>query len=587
MGILWRCRQFSALAILMLGAHSNTLAQAQDAMPGVCDQALTRLGETQGSTALGEPWRYVANAIRVASACPELGPVLFQLADQLKTAGNVHTAEVYEGAIAAEPDNVEYEIDYADYLRNFRGPLQPLFPEAEEHYYQALRKLQHSSARRMQDPARLRARVIRGLTALYERDGLPLLYWRMLPWTRRPDEDRPLAFFSTQNRAERAINDFDQFDEVRDLTTAALFASGNQRLNGPLTDLQLRTLIHRYDQFETFDRLRLRYRSLPSVDVFYDRDHLDDAQNTNYFQPGVSFNNVDITRYGVGIERTVAAYPYGDFSLRTDYNHGERTGLIEFRPHDEERFNAVSAAGVFSRFWGPDKLSLDIRYFFEDIDQHTPNPIARQLEIVGTTFRYQQYTQTTFERAFNARASEFFTGVALGQELFGDVRQNRDDFFAGLALRGLSWFDVGAQTGRFDFIIQPTVYNANRTGRESNGQPAQSLANTQYRTAITLLYRLKDYENEVTLDQLPRLGPARLSFLNLVFPLAHDTAVHNLDAYNDFSLGAELAAKLIGDLSGETFFGATLLATAGYTYERFYNLGKDVQLLRVALQLGF
>ncbi|MBI4514932.1 MAG: hypothetical protein HY699_03835 [Deltaproteobacteria bacterium] len=525
--------------------------------------------------------------VRHATDPRQRGAALFDHAEHLKTLGDAGTQRDYEAAIGEQPGNPAYELHYADYLRNFRGPKQPLFPAAEQHYFRALAKLRRAQDLKPAQRRCLEARILRGLAALYERDGLPVAYWEFLRFLEEPDENRPLAFFSTQNRYGRSLDEFDQADAVRDLTVGALFAGSNQRLRRPLADAELRSFIEPRSQVETFDRLRVRYRGLPSLDLFYAYDDANHAQTTRFDRPG-QFNSVDVTRYGIGLERTFDVYPLFDFSLRTEYARGERRGLVESDAHAKEDIESIAAAGVFSRFVGPDKVNLEIRYSFQDFDQRIKAPKDRSLEIVAVTFGYQRFTTEQYANLFNIRASEVFVGLALGEERFGAVHQNRDDYFIGAAARGLGWLGSSEGQGRLDIILQPTLYTANRTGREDNGSRAASLNNAQYRTATTFLYRIKDYENRATLEELPAVGPFRLSFLNLVFPLAHDTALHGPDSYEDFSAGVEVAAKLLAAAQARrSFFGATLLASAGYTYNRFYRLGKDEHLFGLSARLGF
>ena len=61
-------------------------------------------------------------------------------AELMKQIGDYRAQDYYEKAIKADEAEPGYELFYADYLRNFRGPSRPLFPEAERHYFEALRK---------------------------------------------------------------------------------------------------------------------------------------------------------------------------------------------------------------------------------------------------------------------------------------------------------------------------------------------------------------------------------------------------------------------------------------------------------------
>src|SRR5436305_4559621 len=101
---------------------------------------------------------------------------LLLIAELMEQVGDYGAENYFEQAISHAKEDAAYELFYADYLRNFRGPRRPLFKEAEEHYFAALEKLG-----RQRSPlpwsAAVRERVLRGLVALYEQDGIPLA-WR-------------------------------------------------------------------------------------------------------------------------------------------------------------------------------------------------------------------------------------------------------------------------------------------------------------------------------------------------------------------------------------------------------------------------
>src|SRR5215204_5792449 len=65
------------------------------------------------------------------------------IAELMKRVGDLRADEYYQKTIAADDTEPAYELFYADYLRNFRGPGRPLFPDAEKHYLRAQTKLRH------------------------------------------------------------------------------------------------------------------------------------------------------------------------------------------------------------------------------------------------------------------------------------------------------------------------------------------------------------------------------------------------------------------------------------------------------------
>jgi hypothetical protein len=401
-------------------------------------------------------------------------------------------------------------------------------------------------------------------------------------------------------------------DIVRTLTESDVFASGPTRINGPLLPAELRNLIHPHEQFETLDRFRIRYRWLPMFEIFYGYAHAEESQTTNFYYPGKLFNDVKVQRYGIAAERPIDAYPFADILLRVEAGWGDRWGLVEFQPSAREALQSVTAKGVFSRFIpgedGSTKASLEVNYTNQDYYQQVSCPLhPRGLEIVGATLHLQRYSVTTYQRPYEPRSDELLLGAAFGQETFGTVRQNRDDYFVGYAIRGLEFLDFlpsllslpGNATGRLDLIVQPTVFTSNHSGILQIGQrgcsppratedAAPASSHSQYQTAAAIQFRWIDFANEPTLTTVPAIGPLHLSQLNLVLPFSQAVAVSGPRAYEDFSIGADLFTNVIADFStADRFAGATILAAAGYRYERFYHLADNAHLFHVSLQLGF
>ena len=122
----------------------------------------------------------------IAASNSQPAASLFLEAERLKRAGDYRAAEYYERAIQSDSSEPCYESVYADYLRNFRGALTPLFPGAERHYFDALRKIAlRTDGSFKQANQRAEDYTNRGLSALYERDGVVLA-------TRQSSASQPL-----------------------------------------------------------------------------------------------------------------------------------------------------------------------------------------------------------------------------------------------------------------------------------------------------------------------------------------------------------------------------------------------------------
>ena len=78
-------------------------------------------------------------------------------------------------------------------------------------------------------------------------------------------------------------------------------------------------------------------------------------------------------------------------------------------------------------------------------------------------------------------------------------------------------------------------------------------------------------------------GPVYPAFVHFVIPYKHDLAIQGPSDFENFSLGAQLYAKLFAT----PLLGTGFLLSAGYTYERFYNLDKDVHLYHISASMGF
>lgn len=481
------------------------------------------------------------------------------LAELMKRTGDSRAEDYYQKAIDENSSEPAYELFYSDYLRNFRGPGRPLFDRAEKHYLRAQTKLRQLPKQQQWDHITA-ARVERGLVALYQEDGVPVV-------TLHSEENtaRPLLFFSSSNRFARLLGDFDNVDDIRGFTSEALLAAS--RLSRDLPDDVLQRIVRVKDQFDTVNRFRVRYKRFPVIDLSYRHRGIERSQITNFFEP-TKFNRTQVNEFGFSVEKTFAVNVF-DLSLRGGYKKANRQGGVEFLPRRTEKINQYEARAAVSRFVGPDKTILEAVHVFQDIDQDVPNPIRRDRRIIAAKFTYELLRfslKTAYLRRFETRGVHFFAGILNDKERFGTARLVKNDYFIGSSLKGL---------GNFEITLQPTIFTSRVDG------VIDQRRNSQYRTDFIFLWRIRDEEKEPGLPERVRwLNPA---FIHVVIPFKHDLAIQGLNGFENYRLGIALDTKFFRTGSQRT----TFLASASYNYQRYYKLNKNLNLLSLSISMGF
>jgi hypothetical protein len=515
--------------------------------------------------------KYISDLTGVIRNNPHDSYSLCVMAELLKRVGDYRAESYYKAAIKETPSDAEYPLLLAELLRNFRGPQRPLFARAELHYFEALHKL-NELAEKSPDNTRdeqLRQRIERGLITLYQEDGVPLVDEPInSEWSETIE--KPVIFFGSINRAARSIRDLERVDEVRSFVSEALFAASRARLNRPLSPEELTALIRPKNQFETFNRFRFRPGSWPVVDLFSRERRISDAQITNFFRPGSEFNDLRLSDFGIAVEKTFAASHYFDAYLRAGYTRSRRTGLIEFLPDTNEEINEFQVNAAASRFVGPDKLTFETTYAYQDINPQVTNPPRRDRQIVGGTVTYQLFRPIPFlapvyAQHFRPRGLDLYGGAVFDRERFGSVAIKKTDYFAGASLKGL---------GRVDLTLQPTFFKGRVTGDNTQ-------SNSQYRTNFNLLYRLLDEESEPGIPE-KKFG-VHWAFVHVVFPFKHDVALTGLKEFENFNLGVQTDTKFFTSGRRRT----TFLASLRYSYQRFYRLNKNENLFSFEIGMGF
>jgi tetratricopeptide (TPR) repeat protein len=561
------------LSMLLFAMPPSAFAQAEGGEAGQNPFATAAEAlERRESMSRSELAAYIDK--RIAMAEPQSANALFFTAELLQQAGDYRAEEYYEKAIAADASEPAYELFYADYLRNFRGPLRPLFAEALLHYSAAIEKLRGQPASRSWAPA-VRDRVERGLVALYQEDGIPLAWKRAAA-----DLLAPVLFLSPALRTARSTSDLDEVHDARDFTAEAQFAASASRLGRALTLDELRGLIRRKQPEETLDHLRLRLAD-SSLDVVYARRLVQNAQVTNFFVPD-RFNRVEVSAIGIAATQVVAMPPIFDAALNVGWQDQQRRGLIEFLPQAMERVRQTQGELTLSRFFGPDRADLGLAYLAQEIAQQIPDPPRRDRRIASARLTYEVlrplwWLKNPYGNRFVTRGWEFYGGFVDDREHFGAVEVKKRDFLLGTSLRGI---------GRFDVTLQPTLFTVD-VGED------RSQSSSQLRAEVNLLYRILDEEAKPGIPEWTFLG-LRPAFVHLVASFRHDSARDGLTAFENDRLGLGVEAKLFvrgfadtaspGDLR---FRGTTFLAGLHLAHERFPRLKKDAEILELSVSAGY
>jgi hypothetical protein len=511
----------------------------------------------------------------------------FCTAERMKRVGDYRAHEFYDRAIQADDSEPNYELFYADYLRNIRGAGTPLFPQAEEHYFKGEAKIRSRGVSCYRGSATgTKGLVDRGLIALYQLDGLPLAHREQATPSLNSTEERPFAFFATIDRYNQSPSDLDQDADVRDYTSEALYAE-SQRNFTPLNSLELTRLIRMKKAFETYDRVRFRYKAWPTIDVIYNHRQTDNAQITHFSLPNIdeqpfkfedNFNELRQNDFGVRAQLPLDLHHF-DADLMSTFRYVQRWGLIEGAPGAHENIPQLDLKAAVARFVGPDKANLELTYSHQWIQPAVPAYPNRPREFLGATVNYQIFRDvpilhafSSYDNRFATRGLELFGGFLLDNEAyFSIIKANntfpkRRDYFAGSSLKGML-------AGRLDLTLRPTWFTSNVGG-------VSFQKNSQLRGELVALFRLVDEEKQKGIPAL-RSG-MHLGFLHLVGGFRKDGALTGPDAYANNKWGIGIDSSFYS-----TDLGTTYLLSARYDRERYFQLNRNADIFTARFSIGF
>jgi hypothetical protein len=577
-------KTLAASLLLLLGA-----GQARAADPPVRPNPFSCVGEGD-SLVRGLSAGEIADEVRKRLANPRLPDTGFDAAqyhcvtaELMRRTGDTRASNEYRRAITADPAEPGFDLAYAYYLRNVRGPRTPLTEQAEQHYDQVLSKLEavHSAHTDQAFDAVTLDWTDRGMMTLYQEDGLPLLGNRAYPY--KPGEVQGVSLALTSMvRASRDTNEFNGIDDGPRFTSEAMFAQSPQRLNRPLDNDELRGILRTPYRFDIYNRLRLRVPVVGAFDASFRVLRAPNSQISRYTEPN-AFGDVEVNEAAIGWRRVFDIGAGFDFLADVGYRRVMRKGVVEWYPDMKEGINLIEARPAISRFLGPDKLILGMNFVFMDIPVIPGGLVedrVRARSIRAFYFDYAFYRPLLLpqlpswqlRRTFT-RGWHIFGGYVFDDEAFGVRRSEKRTAYLGSQLRGI---------GGFDFFLQGTLFQSKTTfplqrmpGAERGPDVAQT--NTQIRPAILVLYRLIDEETTPGLPRWPLAG------LNLVIPVRHDFAIDGLKKFENTRSGVELWAKLVSPgLRGTSF-----LLTAGYEAQLFHQLSTVIHTVNLAVRMGW
>jgi hypothetical protein len=301
-----------------------------------------------------------------------------------------------------------------------------------------------------------------------------------------------------------------------------------------------------------------------------------------------------------------------DFKLAGDVKHIDREGVVEFQPQQHEKFWLYEVHPSFSRFIGPDKMTLDLVYVYmnvTDVGFGVKADSLRAKYIRAANLEYALYTPLVLPEFRNGelgmhrtptRGWYFNAGAADDDDVYGTRTVRRHDFYLGTRFEG---------AGNYDLSLQGTYSTSNLTELDVNtGKPLDDpngqLKSTSFRTTAIIQRRI------INPDAIPGIDGSFIDadMINLVIPAtwdkglsgsscanmnsaspvgafdsAYTSAADCYKTYENVRVGAEIWAKFFGT----GFLGPALLTTVGYDYQYFYNIKKAVNEVHLNLRMGW
>jgi len=498
----------------------------------------------------------------------------------------------YAEAVAEDPTEPGYELFYGMHFSGFRGARGPVLENAEDHFYAALRKIDDLKAAGKARPYHdvVDEWVHKRLLVLYQEDGLHLLPMKAYPQHGDSGLNAPGVSVSGQVAFSKDTRNFFRNNEARLFTGELQFSQSLFRSQGQLTKLQIFDIARAPIRFRTDDTLRIRQNAIGAFDLTFAVEHMTKGQISSYYQPPGStwqFTDTNVQELGLGYQRVIPLYPLLDFKLAGAVKQIDRQGIIEFKPYDHEKFYMYEARPSFSRFVGPDKVTLDFVYSYmnvTDVPYGVPAERLRSKYIRSVNLEYAMYSPLVLPEFRGGalgmhrtptRGWYFNVGAADDDDVYGTRIVSRRDYYAGTRFEG---------AGNYDFTLQGTYATADTTYADAN-DPTRTVhedadeKSSLFRTTALIQRRI------INPDAIPGISSPVFAtdMVNLVVPITWDKGLAGPHDYENVRVGAEVWAKFFGT----GFLGPAFLATAGYDYQYFYNIKKAFNEFHVNLRMGW
>jgi hypothetical protein len=495
----------------------------------------------------------------------------------------------FERAVDADPDEPGYDLFWGIYWERARGAkFTPVRDFAERHYRNALAKLDRLRAlgRFREYHAAVEAWTQKRLLVLHQQDGLALLPWNAYPY-HPAGAWVPQLSASIQTLVSEDTRDFYAQSEMRTFTGEEAFAESDVRAARRLTPRERWDLARAPLRYEVDSRIRLGTSTLGAIDLLYNHFRSLNSQVTSFYSPTRSFNDATVEQLGVRYERVFPLYPLFDLRVAGSYRRVRRQGLIEFLPDRKDEFDMYELTPSVSRFFGPDKLTLNVVYAYLNIQSlpgGVPEQAMRQKVIRGGEVVYALYRTVTLPDGLSlhayrtpTRGWSFYGGVAQDDEIYGVRKVTRVDYYAGTHL---------AAAGPWELRLQGTSYTSHTVFVDPNDphpheytDPTQTFSS--FSPLLAVQARLIDPEASPAAGH--PWGGFNLDMVNVVLPVKWEFATQGRDDYENVRGGVELWAKLFQ----QAVWGAPLLATVGYDAQYFYHMSKTMHLVHASIRLGW